>query len=119
MTKCRFTLVLVLLLASPAAAEVSDKIPSLYDYGTRGTFISFLIVLASYWRRWAGLLLSPLSLLMIFGALDVVRDPYLGPDAIREQGEWYPVAAYSMVGCILASHAFGWWYGGKRDSEPS
>jgi|GEM_PF-1160479 len=100
-----------LLAPAVASAEVSDKIPSIGGFWLTSLLLALATVALSRLRCWAGLILLPLSVILIAGALDVVRDPYVGPAAIREQGSWYPIAAYGSSILLVLGHLVGLWVG--------
>ncbi|MBU7579235.1 MAG: hypothetical protein KAF27_02015 [Porphyrobacter sp.] len=104
----RILLAAVLALsASPALAEVSDKIPSLADlWMWAGGFILAALMLA-LWRALVGLVVVPFAALRAWGGHAMVSDAHLGPAILQEQGEAYVRAVYasgaaSVTGAALA-----------------
>ena len=105
---------LLVLLPLPALAEVSDKvasIPQLWLTGVLGGVVAFL---ASRYRVALGVILLPVSLFLIFVGLEPVRDPYVGPAVVSEQGQIYVVAVYVSAILLLALHLAGLWLGWRR-----
>lgn len=95
------------LPASPALAEVSDKIPG--PGWLWGSAIAFTLaaLLLSLWRPAAGLAVVPLAALMAWGGYDMVTDPDLGPAIVQGQGEAYVRAVHAsgalgVIGPLLA-----------------
>lgn len=80
---------LLAVAASPALAEVSDKIPApggLWGWAAGFTLAALLLAL---WRPAAGLVVVPLAALHAWGGYAMVSDIHLGPAILHEQGEGY------------------------------
>lgn len=100
--------------ASPALAEVSDKIPSfaaLWGWSAGFTLAALLLAL---WRPVAGLVVLPLAALWAWGGHDMVSDAHLGPAILQEQSEAYVHAVYwsgiaGLIGPLLAVLAVALW----------
>jgi hypothetical protein len=83
------------LVAAPAWAEVSDKIPSLE--GMWGWAIGFNLAAAllSLWRLALGLGVLPLAVFYAWGGHELVSDAHVGPAILREQGVGYVAQVYA------------------------
>jgi len=111
------TLLLVaahLLVASDAAAEVSDKIPP-KALVLVWPFIC-LIVTALAWscRRVVGLLATVLVALPTVALLSELADPFVGPAILDEQGIVYVAAAFAPIGGIILGIIYGIQRRGRR-----
>jgi len=108
------SLLLFALLPMSALAEVSDKaasIPQLWLTGLIAGAIAFLI---GRYRVTLGAILLPVSALIVLAGLEPVRDPFVGPAVIAEQGGGYLVAAYGSAFMLLGLHLAGLWLGWHR-----
>ena len=105
---------LLLLLPLPAFAEVSDKIASIPQLWITAAVVGLVAFLASRYRLALGLVLLPVSVLLILVGLEPVRDPFVGPAVIVEQGQTYVLAVYGSVTILLALHLCGLWLGWRR-----
>ena len=100
-------LLTVFLAPSPALAEVSDKIPTIPSLWLQGLLIGIVgFVLSRMWLR-VGLALLPVSLILAWGAVAIITDPYVGPAAIAEQGAAYAIAVWGSVVIQVALHGCG------------
>ncbi|MDH5408132.1 MAG: hypothetical protein OEZ33_12055 [Gammaproteobacteria bacterium] len=91
--------ILLLFLSTPAYAEVSDKMPSMYQLWLYSAIGFIVILFLVRWSLWF-IVLAVLSALF-FGtaSYETFADPYIGPAIIKEQGLPYIVSSYSM--CIF------------------
>ena len=110
----RLTLLLLALLPVPALAEVSDKVASIPQLWLTGAFAGVVAFLASRYRVALGAILLPVSAFFVFAGLEPIRDPYVGPAIISEQGPIYVVAVYGSTIILLALHVAGLWLGWRR-----
>lgn len=100
--------------ASPALAEVSDKIPTLTGLWGWATGFTLAALLLALWRPAAGLLVLPLAVLWAWGGHDMVSDTHLGSAILQERGEAYVRAVYGsgiagLIGPLLAVLAVALW----------
>jgi len=105
--------------ASPALAEVGDKIPSLAALWGWAAGFTLAALLLALWRPAAGLVVLPLAVLWVWGGHDMVSDAHLGPAILQEQGEAYVRAVYwsgiaGLIGPLLAVLAVALWRGRGR-----
>jgi len=105
---------LLLLLPLPAFAEVSDKVASIPQLWIIASAVGVVTFLASRYRFALGLVLLPVSVLLILAGLEPVRDSFVGPAVISEQGQAYVVAVYGSATILLALHLAGLWLGWRR-----
>jgi len=86
--------VLLLLVAPPVSAEVSDKIPTIpniWGLAIAG-FVGSCLALR-FTPLWLGIPLAVVVVYPSLGSLLVITDPYVGPAAIHEQGMPYAISA--------------------------
>lgn len=107
-------LTLLPFLSSPAAAEVSDKIPSVGQVWFEGLLLGCLFLFLARWRWWLGLLLLPLTITVICGWVDMMNDSYLGPAILAEQGQPYVLSLWFSSIILAGFHVFGLWLGVRR-----
>ncbi len=111
--------VLLFTFATPALAEVSDKIPSV---GAMWGWAIGLIALALLlgWKRPAmGLLVVPIAAINAWGGYEMVTGDFIGRAILREQGHSYVDTVYltgaiGVIGPLLAVLALAF---GKARSE--
>jgi hypothetical protein len=87
--------------------EVMDKEASLAWLW----FVSFLLgvggfVVARYRHRWL-LVIIPLALVLAWIQISEVRDPFVGPDILREAGHTYVVQSYLAVSIAVVLPLIG------------
>lgn len=68
-----------LLVASPAVAEVADKVPSLGWRWGWALGLCATTLLLELWRKRRGLLVVPVGALLARGGHEELSDPYVGP----------------------------------------
>ena len=105
---------LLVLLPLPALAEVSDKVASVPQLWLTGVLAGVVAFLAGRYRVALGAILLPVSMFLIFAGLEPIRDPFVGPAIISEQGQTYVVAVYGSAIILLALHLAGLWLGWRR-----
>jgi hypothetical protein len=91
----------------PAVAEVSDKvlsIPEIWLWSGLGAVVAFA---AWRYRFWAGLLVSLPASLFAIATIAEVRDPYVGPAILMEQGWLYVASAYGSFVLIVVAALLG------------
>lgn len=75
-------------------AEVGDKVPRLpVVFLWSGAITLFAWILARQ-KKWFAMLALPFAILFGIAATAEPRDPFVGPDIIREFGYSYPLLAY-------------------------
>ena len=105
---------LLLLPPLPAFAEVSDKVASIPQLWITAAVAGVVAFLAGGYRFTLGLILLPVSAFLILAGLEPVRDPFVGPAVVSEQGQAYVVAAYGSAVILLLLHLAGLWLGWRR-----
>lgn len=102
--KPRFLIAVLLLTlaASPALAEVSDKIPSTQVLWGWAIGFNLAAVLLSLWRPALGLAVVPVAAFQAWAGHEMISDPDIGPAILQEQGAGYFTQAYASgaVGVI-------------------
>ena len=86
--------VLLALSASPALAEVSDKIPSLANLWLWAAGFTLAALLLAWRRPVAGLAVVPFAAFWAWSGHEMLSDPWVGPAILREQGRAYVQAVY-------------------------
>ena len=84
-----------LLLASPAAAEVADKEPSLAALWAWALAFSLIAFLLEKVRPRLGLLIVPIAALLAWAGHSELSDPHVGPAILQELGPSYVNASYA------------------------
>jgi hypothetical protein len=105
----RFALatVALALAASPAAAEVMDKEPSLQGlwlWAVAGSLVGYA---ACRLRGWLLPLVLPVAAFLPLVAVLESHDRYVGPAMRHEAGQTYVVQAHVLLVLILTSHLAG------------
>jgi hypothetical protein len=113
-TLSRSISLILVLLPLPALAEVSDKVASVPQLWLTGVIAGVVALLAGRYRFTLGVILLPISIFLVFAGLEPVRDPFVGPAIISEQGQAYAVAAYGSAFVLLALHLAGLWLSWRR-----
>jgi hypothetical protein len=81
-------------VASPAWAEVSDKIATPTGLWGWAAGFAFAALLLSLWRPALGLAVIPLAAFYAWAGHEMVSDAHIGPAILREQGEGYVQTVY-------------------------
>lgn len=102
----RAAAVALLLLAAPAFAEVSDKMPTLLEIFVQGVLLAIVVVVLSLVRWWFGILGVCLGLLMLFGTVELHQFDPVGASLVIEQGQRYFLVMYSMDILVVVSGVF-------------
>ena len=97
-------LLAALLLASPAQAEVSDKM-LMVDHRVDpwiwpAILCAFALALELKWPRF-GLATLPFSAFLAFGIYSQFNDPYVGPAILHELGDAYVRNSWIAIGFAL------------------
>ncbi len=101
----------VLLLPTVAAAEVSDKIPSIGFLWLESLAFAGLAVVLARLRWWLPAVLLPVTLVFVAGSLDQMSDPYLGPAIWAEQGWPYVISLYGSSALFVLAQGAALWFG--------
>ena len=89
------------VMNSPAMIlEVMDKEPSLLQIWTLCLVVGVGGFLLSRFRYWLILIVLPVALILAWGQLSELHDPFIGPDILREAG--YSYVAQSYVAMAIA-----------------
>jgi hypothetical protein len=109
-----FAALVLLLLAHPAAAEVSDKIPSQSSLWLVGAAVGVLAFVAGAWRPLLGFAAGLLALLLARNMHSELMDPFVGPAILSEQGRLYWWAVYGPSGLMVGLAVLGIVVGTRR-----
>jgi hypothetical protein len=90
-----------------AVAEVSDKILPLSRIWLWSGLGAIAVFAAWRYRRWAGLLVSLPASMVPIATIAEVRDPYVGPAILEEQGWLYGASAYGSLSLIVVAALLG------------
>ena len=106
------------LVPTTALAEVMDKEPSLLTmWGATAAFVT-LALLLSQWKRWAALLIWPLSAAFGLAMLSELLDRSVGNAILVEAGPAYAAQGYvsAALSCLAPLILFAW--GRRSPSGP-
>jgi hypothetical protein len=107
-------LVLLLVTFGTAHAEVMDKEPSLLQNVLWGVASSALCFLAARFKPWLLLLVVPVPAFYFLALFSELRDPFVGPDILKEAGTVYVYSGYGLGVLVLVSIFVGlWWRAAK------
>jgi hypothetical protein len=98
---------LLLTAATPAWAEVADKVPSLghvFRWAAIGTAVGYAVC---RFRPSLGLLTFPVAAYFHFALLSEIHDSGVGQAILREMGIPYIHAVYMSLACIIVGHVTG------------
>jgi len=87
-------------LATPALAEVSDKIPTFQNLWTTAIGLNVIALLLGLWRPTIALIIWPFGAFLAFGQYDMVTTD-IASAILHEQGQGYIDAAHRTA-AILA-----------------
>lgn len=102
-----------LLIPTVAAAEVSDKIPSIGFLLAEGIVFGAAALALAWLHRWLVLLGVALATIMLWGTWDLWQEPYMRTALMNEQGRGYFVSA-TVSSLLVAGGALGGLVLGKR-----
>jgi hypothetical protein len=110
---------LLSLYRSPAILfEVMDKEASLVGLWTVSLVLGIGGFLLSRYRYWLGICALIVAVFLAWDQVSELRDPFVGPDIVREAGHGYVVQSYVAVSIsvMLATIGviFGWLKSHKR-----
>jgi hypothetical protein len=86
-----------LLIASPAAAEVADKEPSMAVLWAWALAFNVIALLLALVRRWLGLIVVPFTAFFAWAVHSELSDPFVGPAILEELGPGYVIGSYFSV----------------------
>jgi hypothetical protein len=98
---------LLLTAATPAWAEVADKVPSLghvFRWAIIGTAVGYAVC---RFRPSLGLLTFPVAAYFHFALLSEIHRSGVGQAILRELGIPYLQAVYASLACIVVGHVTG------------
>jgi hypothetical protein len=107
-------LLLLTAVAFPAAAEVSDKIPSHAALWGVCSVVGVLSLAAGAFRPWLGIFGIAYALLVLMVSHADLTDPYVGPAILVEQGQSYALSAYGSPALTFVLSAIGIMVGLRR-----
>ena len=104
----KFLFTALLLTPITAQAEVSDKVPSVFELWGFASIAA--VVLALTIQRYRAAILAGVVVFIVycFVILELVTDPFVGPAVIEEQGNSYLVASYGSIALIGLGVVAGW-----------
>ncbi len=114
MNIAHLTLLVLLLAAGPAHAEVMDKEPSLTQNIVWGLGSSALCLLTARFKPWLLLVVAPLPAAYFWDLIGEIRDPFVGPAILNEAGNLYIFSGYGLGILVLASMFGGLWWRAVR-----
>jgi len=97
----------LLALPAPALAEVSDKMATQPSLWFSGGLVGVLLVLGIRWSKWVNFIGVPLAVLFFYFAWNTLRQPYIGPAIIKEQGTPYILALYGSAALVALGVVLG------------
>jgi uncharacterized membrane protein YphA (DoxX/SURF4 family) len=74
-----------------------------------GLVVGGLGFLAGRWRRWAAIPFAAYLILVAYGVISELQDPYVGPDIIRETGCCYRAHLFASMAVGMILIAGGLW----------
>lgn len=116
--------ILTVTVATPAMAEVSDKIPSVEGLWGWALGLSLVALVLGLVKPAAALAVWPFALLLAYGQYEMISDPHIGAAILREQGQAYLDAVNTssmalIVGPLLACLIAELWGRRRRTKEPA
>jgi hypothetical protein len=102
-----FAMLLVLLSASRAFAEVMDKEPTIRDMWESAILLGLAGAAAWLWNKWAGMIVFLFAVFFAWGRYLELSDPFVGPEIVREAGPTYVRHAYAAMAVTIAPHIGG------------
>jgi len=82
--------------------EVMDKEPSLVQIWIESLVVGIGGLILSRYRYWLAVFFLEVALIMAWLQISELRDPFVGPDIVREAGHGYVVQSYvAMVIAVI------------------
>jgi len=106
--------VLVASVASPAYAEVSDKVIPIPGILLCGVLAATAAFLACRYRPGLIWLALPLGLLFAAEGAATLQDRFVGPAIMQEAGVGYAIASYGSLALVVAASILGYRLGKQR-----
>lgn len=72
-----------------------------------GLITGIILTLGIKWSKWVNLVGIPLAALFFYVAWDTLRQPYIGPAILKEQGTPYIIALYGSAGLVATGVVLG------------
>ena len=101
----------ITLAPRAAWAEVSDKIPPIGFLWIGALAFAGLALALARLRWWLPALLLPVTLFLVIGSLDLMRDPYVAPAIWAEPGWPYVTSLYDSLALFILVQAAAFWGG--------
>ena len=106
----KWMLLFLLFVPSVAFAEVSDKMPSITEIIIKGIVIAVVVFFAGRFKWWLGVLLLPITVLFVVGAISLWNEVGMREALLKEQGwvyfgalglESFLIGLATVVGAII------------------
>jgi len=97
----KWMLLFLLILPSVAFAEVSDKMPSIPEIMIKGIVIAVVVFVAGRFKWWLGLVLLPIAVLFVVGAISLWNEAGMREALLKEQG-WVYFGALGFQSFIIS-----------------
>jgi hypothetical protein len=115
----RVILLFLVLVPVSAWAEVSDKIPSIFQMWVQGIIFGVICFYLASKKWWLAIVGVGLSIILFAGVYDMEADKYMRQAVINEQGETYLIYGYLSSFVVLLLAVLGIIYGYKKRSNSS
>lgn len=96
------------LLPAAALAEVSDKAASMEQLLISAVVVAVVAYALIQWHALAGVVATALALAMTSLNYDLLLDPFIGPQLLREQGAIYAWVSYGSAAAVYAAVVTAW-----------
>jgi hypothetical protein len=105
-------LLVVLVSASVASAEVSDKAATISQHWLLAIPLAAILFVAASFRWWLGAVLAVVPVFILLGSIDMTFDEYIGPALWQERGWPYFASLWGsdllMLGALAIGVRRGW-----------
>jgi len=99
--------------------EVMDKEPSLVQIWIECVVLGIGGLFLSRYRYWLAIAVLALALTLAWLQISELRDPFVGPDIVREAGHGYVVQSYVALTIAVALPTIGAIIGWRRTRKPA
>jgi hypothetical protein len=107
------------VMASPAFAEVSDKLPGIGHHWLVCAPLALLAFFAARWRLWAGLIVAVVVSIVLWADVDLVSDASMRTALLAENGGMYFVSLGLSDAMVILSLGAGFWLNrGRASGQP-